>query len=127
MKKQEERLHSALATHIKLQYPEVVFTSESSGIRVPKYLAVMMKKQRSKHKQLDMIILEPNKHFHGMILELKKDRSEVYKKTGGIKSNPHIEEQKKTIDLLDSKGYYSDFACGIDEAIEMVDNYMNDR
>ena len=122
---QEESVHVQIAAYIRMQYPDVIFTSESSGIRVPMHLAVMMKKQRSAHKQPDMIILEPKGIYHGLILEIKKDQSEVYLKDGSISKSKHIQDQLKTLCLLTDKGYYAHFACGFDECKHLVDWYMN--
>jgi len=122
--KKEERLQSAVSKYIKLQYPDVVFTSESSGLRVGMGLAVQMKAQRSRHKLPDMIILQPNQNYKGLMLELKKDRNEIYTKKGELRQNEHITEQKKTLDLLNSKGYLALFACGIDEAKTIIDKYL---
>jgi hypothetical protein len=125
MRKQEESLQIAVSTYLKLQYPDVYFTSESSGIRVSIGTAVKMKKQRSNHKQLDMIILEPRGGFHGLILELKKDRGEVWDKNGYYRKDKHIQDQLNSILLLDKKNYYADFGCGFDECKYMIDCYMN--
>ena len=122
---QEESVHVQIAAYIRMQYPDVIFTSESSGIRVPMHLAVMMKKQRSAHKQPDLIILEPKGIYHGLILEIKKDHSEVYLKDGSISKSMHIQEQLKTLCLLTDKGYCAQFACGFDECKHLVDWYMN--
>lgn len=126
-KSQEESSHIAIANYIRLKYHDVVFTSESSGIRVPMHLAVMMKRQRSIHKQPDMIILEPNKLYNGLVMEIKKDVSEVYLKNGQYSNSKHIQEQLKTLKLLQEKGYFATFACGIDHAIKIIDNYMANR
>lgn len=122
---QEESVHVQIAAYIRMQYPDVVFTSESSGIRVPMHLAVMIKKQRSTHKQPDMMILEPKGIYHGLILEIKKDHGEVYLKNGSISKSKHIQEQLQTLCLLTEKGYCAHFACGFDEAKHLVDWYMN--
>jgi len=125
-RKIEERLQSAISTYIKLKYPDVIFTSESSGIRVPMHMAIQMKKQRSMHKLPDMIILEPNNQYKGLCMELKKDRS-IYKKDGSLRKSDHVEEQSKTLKILEKKGYKAVFACGVDECIRVVDGYMANR
>jgi hypothetical protein len=122
--KQEESVHVAIAAYIRSQYPNVLFTSESSGIRVPMHLAVMMKKQRSTHKQPDMIVLHPKGVFHGLILEIKKDHSEVFLKDGSISKKAHIQEQNNTLVMLRELGYCAMFACGFDDAKSKIDNYM---
>jgi hypothetical protein len=123
--KQEESVHVAIAAYLRLQYPNVLFTSESSGIRVPMHLAVMMKKQRSTHKQPDMIILQPKGIYHGLILEIKKDRSEVFLKDGSMSKSKHIQEQNETLEILRKIGYCAEFACGFDHAKAIIDNYMS--
>ena len=122
--KKEERLQSQLARYIKLQYPNVVFTSESSGLRVPMGLAVQMKGQRSNHKLPDMIILESNEKYNGLVIELKKDYKTLYKKDGAFKKSEHIDKQRETLRLLKLQGYMAVFACGFEEAKNVVDYYM---
>ena len=121
-KTKEESLQIAVSTYIKLQYPDVVFTAESSGIRLPIGLAVKTSKQRSKHKQPDMIILEPNMSYHGLVIELKKEGWRL--KDGSIPNDEHTRKQRDTLDLLNKKGYYACFASGFDEAITIIDLYM---
>lgn len=125
MRKQEERIQTAVARYIKVQYPNVIFTSESSGIRVPMGLAVQMKKQRSRHKLPDMIILESNWKYKGLMIELKKDRSAIYKKDGSYRKSEHIEEQRETLRLLKLQGYFACFACGFEDAKNVIDYYMS--
>ena len=125
MRKDEDRLQSQLSRYIRLQYPNVVFTSESSGLRVPIGVAVKMKDQRSEHKLPDMIILESNEKYNGLIIELKKNRAEIYKKDGTFKKSKHVEKQRKTLLLLKLQGYMAVFACGFEDAKNVVDYYMS--
>lgn len=123
--RKEETLQTAVSTYLKLQHPNIVFTSESSGIRVPMWTAVQMKNQRSNHKLPDLIVLEPRKGYHGLIMELKKDRKELYLKDGGLRKLEHIQEQNKTLELLSEKGYRATFACGIDECLTIIKEYLS--
>jgi hypothetical protein len=125
MRKQEERIQSAIARYIRVQYPNVVFTSESSGMRVSEGLRVRMKAQRSKHKLPDLIILETNEKFSGLMLELKKDRQTIYKKDGTFKKSEHVEAQRDTLRLLKSQGYMAVFGCGFEETKNIIDYYMS--
>ena len=124
-KKTEEKLQTAVSNYIKLQYPNVIFTSESSGLRVPMHLAIQMKKQRSNHKLPDLIILEPRGGYTGLIIELKKDTKSLLKKNGDYKKSEHIEKQLKTLKLLSSKGYLATFSCGFDATKKLIDEYMS--
>ena len=118
----ETSLQIAVSDYIKLRYKGVVFTAESSGLRVPIGTAKKMKRQRSVHKQPDMIILEPRGNYCGLILELKKTGTRL--KDGSLPNNEHINEQKKTLKLLSDKGYCASFAVGFDEAQITIDSYM---
>jgi hypothetical protein len=123
--RQEESVHIAISAYLRMQYPNVLFTSESSGIRVNIRLRSVLKQQRSTHKQPDMIILQPKGIFHGLILEIKKDHSDVFLKNGSISKKAHIQEQNATIVMLEELGYCAMFACGFDDAKSKIDNYMS--
>lgn len=122
--RKEESLQIALCTYVKLQFPNAVFTSESSGIRVTKSLAGKMKAQRSKHKLPDFIMLEPRGMYHGLVLELKTKKRSPFLKNGELSTDKHVREQAKTLDILKRKGYAAFFAVGLDQAKLYVDRYM---
>ena len=127
-KKQEESLQIAVSKFIKLQYPKVVFSAESSGIRLPNGLAVKAKAQRSTHTLPDMWILEPKGLYHGLIIELKKSREDLYLKDNvTFNGSKHVQDQLKTLNLLGLKGYRAIFCCGLDEAIDAINIYMKLR
>lgn len=117
----------ALSKYIKLQYPDVIFTSESSGVRVNMGQAVKMKNQRSVGKLPDMIILEPRFEIglSGLILELKDKDNSPFLKDGSLSTKKKIQEQAQMLDRLKHKGYSAQFVVGLDEAIRIVDLYMN--
>jgi len=122
--KKEEIIHKAICDYIKIKYPNVYFTSESSGVRVPIGLAVKMKAQRSKHKQLDLIILEPKKGYHGLIIELKKDFNEAFTNKGELRNNKHVKEQEESMQHLNNKGYFSIFGLGFEYTKAIIDDYL---
>lgn len=120
----ENNLQIAVSTYIKLQYPNVIFTSESSGIRVSIGTAKKMKAQRSKHKLPDLIILEPKGIWHGLCLELKKSVDDYLTKDKRFRENEHIQEQLLTLVELQNKGYYARFSGGFEETKSIIDWYM---
>jgi len=71
-----------------------------------------------------MFFMHPNKEFHGLIIEMKKDRNTLYLKTGEVRNQEHLQEQKKSLEYLNELGYCACFCCGIDEAIILLDKYM---
>lgn len=126
----EEKLQLSVCQYLDLQYPNVIYTSDLSGIKLSKGSAVKAKKMRcKKYKIPDLLILHPNETYKGLILELKNKASDVYNQNGTFKkaNDNHVEKQYKTIVQLRSLGYESMFVFGLNNAIETIDNYMNNR
>lgn len=131
-KKEEENLQLAVSRYINLQYSNVLFTSDASGLKLPIGLASKWKSQRCvKWKIPDMIILHPkwskttNALLHlGLVLELKKSTDELYRKDGTIRMDAHILEQEKALQHLEGLGYHAQFVCGFDEAKWVIDWYL---
>jgi hypothetical protein len=120
----EQSIHIQLCNYVRLKYPDVIFTSESSGIRLTMGQAVKAKKLRSSSKLPDFWMAEPRGEYKGFFLELKRSRDEVFRKDGSLKKDEHVKGQMEILERLQKKGYYAYFACGIDEAIDFVDSYM---
>ncbi len=127
MAKKEEQLSKAVSKYLKIQYPDVVFTCDASGVRLTMGQATALKAQRSVHKIPDMIILKPNAEYHGLILELKSEDSSPYLKDGSLSKGQHIQEQNQTLTTLLNIGYYAVFAVGFDNAKKVIDNYMANK
>lgn len=124
-KKEEENLQLAVSRYINLQYPNVLFTSDASGLKLPIGLASKWKLQRcAKWKIPDMIILEPRHRFAGLILELKKSVGELLRKDGAMRKDAHIIEQRRSLQHLCNRGYHAQFVCGFDEAKIVIDWYL---
>jgi hypothetical protein len=121
----EERLQISISHYIQVQYPKVIFTSESSGVRVNMGTAIKMKKQRSKHKLPDLMIFESNSIYKGLFIELKKDFNEIHKKDGSYRQTEHILKQLETLKLLNKQGYLALFGCGFDETKRIIDDYLS--
>ena len=123
----EYKLHKSICNYIKMQYPFVIFTSDASGIRLTIGNAKKMLALKANCKIPDLLILEPKSGFSGLILEIKKEGAKVYKKDGGLYSNPHLKAQDETLSRLTVKGYYADFVIGFDQAKYVIDSYMNNK
>ena len=130
MKKQEEQIQIQVSHYLRLQYPNVIFTFDAAGLRLPIGLAVKAKKMRSGRGLPDMLILEPSitpsgKVYHGLFLELKVNYNDVYLKNGELRKNKHIGEQANNLYELNRKDYYATFAFGFNGAKGVIDNYMS--
>jgi hypothetical protein len=121
----EQDIHIAICEYIKLQYPNAIFTSESSGLRVSMYQAKLLKKMRSSAGLPDILILEPRKNRYGLFLEVKKDDVVIYKKDGDLVSNEHIAEQEEIIHRLNQIGYLASFVIGFEDAKSLIDYYFS--
>ena len=120
----EEKLQIAISQYIKLQYPDVIFTSESSGLRLTINQAVTLKKCRSGSALPDLWIMEARKGYHACLLELKKEGTAVFKKNGELRKTKHLAEQEKVHHRLKNKGYFCAFVVGFDNAKAIVDYYL---
>ena len=79
----------------------------------------VFKSQRIKAKQTgykkgfpDLFIYEPRGHYSGLAIELK------------VKYNKPTKEQLEWIKKLNERGYMAKVCTGIDEAINLIKNYL---
>ena len=103
--------------------------------------------QSAQHKRLqteqrgysDLFIAEPKKGFHGLYIELKNSKSDVYLKDGIrykkakklikrgkliIGSYDHIQEQVKMHEKLRKKGYKVEWGFGYDDTLKKILEYL---
>ena len=120
----EKDLQINICRWLKMQYPEVIFTSESSGLRLTIGQARSLAKQRSNKGLPDLMIFEPRGDYHGLFLELKREGEKVFRRDGQIRSDAHLQDQYSVINRLNHKGYLAGFAIGFDEARDMISKYM---
>jgi hypothetical protein len=125
MASEEETLHIALCNYIKVQHPRVLFTSESSGIRVSIYQAKKLKSMRSCAGLPDIMIFEPRKNYYGMFLEIKREGTIIYKKDGDIRADDHLKEQEEILHRLKQRGYFAEFVVGFEQAKAIIDYYLS--
>lgn len=124
--KREESVHNSICMYLNLQYPNVMYITDLSGIKLTIGQAVQAKKQRCKSfKLVDLNILHPNKHYNGLCIEIKKNREVLYTKKGELRNSEHIKAQKKAIEHLNSVGYYATFGCGFEDCKKIIDTYFN--
>lgn len=126
MKKQPEfELQKACKRYLDLQYKNVQYDSDTiASIKLTVPQQVRNKAiQKDGFKKPDIAIYQPNFYHHGLFIELKV--KSPFKKNGELLKNEHLEGQQRTIDELNSLGYFATFATGFDEFKRIVDEYMN--
>ena len=126
-KKLEDDAHAAICQEIKLRYPDVIFTSDASGLRLNMGLRRRFARLKSETGIPDLLILEPRGGYCGLFLEIKRtdDNTVFSKRTGKLLNGKHIQEQAKMLDRLKNKGYATYFAIGSKQGIEIIDEYMS--
>ena len=121
----ETKVQLDLSEYIKDKYPDVIFTSESSGIRLSMGQSMVAKRCRSSRGLPDMWVMQPKKGYNGCFIELKKEGVKIFKKDGFYCTNEHLQEQEEIQYRLRQKGYFCEFAIGIEEAKKILNWYLS--
>lgn len=123
--KSEKELHKQVCKYIDIQYPDVIYLSDPSGMRVSIGLIMEIKAKRCKRYAIpDLIILHPNKVYNGLIIEIKKDLSQIVTKNGTIRKTKHVQDQKRTLDRLTELGYCAFFGVSFEQIKSVIDQYF---
>ena len=120
----EYQIQVLLSTWLAIQFPDVIFHCDLSGVRMPIGLATKCKRLNPNRAWPDIFIAEPRGDYHGLFIELKRSRDLLYTKKGEIRTNKHIQEQAKMLDNLRKRGYQAVFAGGFEETQEIIKKYL---
>jgi hypothetical protein len=120
----EENLQAAVCKYLALAYPQVIFNSDMSGVRLHRGLQAKMKRLRSSRAMPDLMVLEPRGEVHGLLIELKAEGTRIRLRNGELTKSAHIREQYGMLKSLRARGYFATFAVGFDEAKAVIDWYM---
>jgi hypothetical protein len=127
MKKQiktsEKSLHFQVCEYLRLQYPNVIFNTDLSGIRLTMGQAVKAKKLRSSNGFPDLVIYEKRMDYPALFIELKRKGERIYKRDASP-VNEHISEQLDMLKKLRQRGFYAQFALGFEQAKDLIDWYL---
>jgi hypothetical protein len=132
MKKKEEKLQTQVARYLKVQYPNVLFMSSASGLKLNMGQAkVFISHQNPSKGWPDLMIMQPMKKdgkvLAGLFLELKADDVRLFKKDGTLYSNEHLETQDSVHKMLRERGYFTVFSQGFDNTKNLIDWYLNNE
>jgi len=121
----EKDVHLAVVNYLKLQYPGVLFRSDTgAGMKLTIGQAKAQKAIQNGMAWPDLFIAYPNSKYHGLFLELK-DGSVKLRGANGKYKPGHISKQHECLRCLSNKGYCAVFAVGFDRAKEIIDWYLN--
>jgi hypothetical protein len=126
----EYELHKAVCKYLSLQYPKVLFLSDTvANVKLNGPQADRNSKiQKKGFKCPDLIIFQPTDHNHyiGLMIELKKETPFYKGQFSKLKKNAHIEEQSECINHLNWLGYFACFAWSFEMAKAIIDHYMSE-
>lgn len=108
----EFKIQCEVAIHLKLVYPNALWTASAGGMRTSIGTGKKMKAAGYSKGCPDIFIFESRKGFIGLVIELKK--------IGGQKSP----EQIKWINDLSNRNYKAVFCYGYNEAMETIKKYL---
>jgi len=110
-----------------LEAKKILFYAVPNGGKRHIKTAVNLKEEGVKAGVPDLCICEPNKYYHGLYIEMKQ-RTKTLK--SGKKSYSKIkvsDTQKVWHQELRHKNYECVVAYGADEAINVIDEYMENK
>lgn len=134
----EEDTHREICNYTKLTYPDVIFHSDGSGLKLPMGLAKKYAALKSSRAIPDFFLAEPRGGYAGLYLEIKREGEVIFKQDGSLRKkitkNPrtgeeydHLYEQAKMLDRLMHKGYQAQFVIGVRMATDVIDEYLRGR
>jgi len=109
----ESNQQEIVVKYLRLAYPEALYCASAGGMRTSYLQAIKMKRTGYVKGFPDLFIYEPNQDYHGLAIEMKKEK-------GGVASP----EQKQWQEQLRNRGYASYICKGNEEAIKVIDEYF---
>ena len=123
MRNQEEEVQKAVVKYLQLRYPKIRYCASLGGIRTSFKQAVKAKATGYVKGFPDLQICMPTRGggmggggYHGLFLEIKKDK----------RCYP-TKEQKEWIAYLNDVGYCARVTKGINETVQTIDDYLNNK
>ena len=112
-KRDEENIQIAIVKYLKFKYSRALFTNTLGGIRTSFKQAVKAKQTGYLKGVSDLLILEPNKKYFGLFLEIKTDKGKL---------SP---TQREFITKASKRNYKAIAGYGLNNCIDIIDRYFN--
>lgn len=125
---EEMLLHKAVCQYLTLQYPKVLFRSDSGGIfKTPAQAGLYSVLQSGRgHPDLMIIhgrIMPDNSFVAGIVIEFKKNEKEATKPCGKKKTE-HLKEQQDMMVRYKEQHYWGSFCWKFDQAKCLIDKLL---
>lgn len=115
----------ALVKIIRLRWPFLVWRVDfAAGLKLPPRIAGMQAKLQKSDSYPDLFFPKPISPYFGLYVEFKKDRSEVFTKSGEMVANDHIKKQWQMLQMLSGLGYKAVFGFGVDHTLQVIEDYL---
>lgn len=119
----EKEIHVNICEYLRLQYPELLFTSDAGGLRVSMGVIMEVKRKSCNYKIPDLLIFQRNSQYNGCFIEIKRSAGDLYLKSGKLK-NDHVKAQEECLAMLRQQGYYAEFGVGYNDTIQKIERYL---
>lgn len=116
----ERSLQKKICDYLQTHYPNVYFFSDPSGIKLSPGILRLLKATRSRHTQLDLIIIDKKV----IILEIKA--KSPFQKNKELFNDPHLKEQQDVMIGLSAMGHISGFVWTLNGAIELFTEHLGE-
>ncbi len=128
MEKLEEKLAFSISKYMKDNFKILVWRFDvGADLKLEIGSAVKNKRlQMEKRGYPDLFIPYGNEVHHGLYIELKKSRDEVFKKNGEYRENKHLIEQMKMHETLKDLDYRVDFCWSLEMFIDILKDHIGD-
>jgi len=123
---EEKTLSAQVAQFLFLQYNGIIHRFDiGADVKLSKKQAIFVKYSlRHERGFPDLMIFEMRGGYGGLFIELKKDRDEVFTKSGDYRQDKHNVEQREFHIRLRKKGYRVEYGFGFKDTIEKIRAYM---
>lgn len=130
----EAVLHEQVCDYIRIKYAWALFrTDAAAGMKLSMGQAIKHKRLQRVKAWPDLQITEQSQYYSSegsvetygsLFLELKRDGTRIYTKTGELVANDHIREQAAVLEMLRKRGFKAEFAVGFNSARQLIDEYL---
>lgn len=123
----EYTLHADVVNYIDAKYPDVLFSSSLTGIRLGRRLRAKAARLQKGPGFPDLAIHRARHGYYGLYIEIKLHAGKIYRADGQtLLKDDHIKTQGAVLDKLRSEGYKAEFCCGFGACADLIDWYLNE-
>lgn len=118
-----------VATYLRSNYPDAIFSSDAAGLYMTVGQAKKWKAMNGRRGRPDMTVMFPSRGFKALCMELKREGTSIYvtrgPRKGKLVANEQIQIEAPLLEELNRLGYCARFVVGYDKAVQLIDWYMD--